>query len=34
VASEDGTPEKLQAARRFEAFLAFTLKVDRDRFTQ
>ena len=34
VASEDGTPEKLEAARRFEAFLAFTLKVDRDRFTR
>ena len=34
VAAEDGTPEKLEAARRFEAFLAFTLQVDRDRFTQ
>jgi hypothetical protein len=34
VAAEDGTPEKLEAARRFEAFLAFTLKVDRDRFTR
>jgi hypothetical protein len=33
VANEDGTPEKLEAARRLEAFLAFTLKVDRDRFT-
>lgn len=34
VAAEDGTPEKLEASRRFEAFLAFTLQVDRDRFTQ
>lgn len=34
VAVQDGTPEKLEAARLFEAFLAFTLKVDRDRFTQ
>lgn len=34
VAAEDGTPEKLEAARRFEAFLAFTLQVDRVRFTQ
>jgi len=34
VSAEDGTPEKLEAARRFEAFLAFTLKVDRDRFTR
>jgi hypothetical protein len=34
VASADGTSEKLEAARRFEAFLAFTLKVDRDRFTR
>ncbi|MCG8590458.1 MAG: hypothetical protein MJE66_14305 [Proteobacteria bacterium] len=33
VAGQDGTPEKLVAARRLEAFLAFTLKVDRDRFT-
>jgi hypothetical protein len=33
VAIQDGTPEKIEAARRFEAFLAFTLKVDRDRFT-
>ena len=33
VASLDGTPEKLEAARRLEAFLAFTLQVDRDRFT-
>ena len=34
VSAEDGTPEKLEAARRFEAFLAFTLKVDSDRFTR
>jgi hypothetical protein len=33
VAARDGTPEKLEAARRFEAFLAFTIQVDRDRFT-
>jgi len=34
VAVRDGTPEKLEAARRFEAFLAFTLQVDRDRFSR
>jgi len=34
VASQDGTPEKLEAARRLEAFLAFTLQVDRDRFSR
>jgi len=33
VASQDGTPEKLEASRRLEAFLAFTLLVDRDQFT-
>jgi tetratricopeptide (TPR) repeat protein len=33
VASRDGVPEKLEAARRLEAFLAFALSVDRDRFT-
>ena len=33
VATQDGTPEKLEASRRLEAFLAFTLQVDRDRFT-
>ena len=33
VATRDGAPEKLEAARRLEAFLAFTLQVDRDRFT-
>ncbi len=34
VANQDGTPEKLEAARRLEAFLAFTLRVDRDRISQ
>ena len=33
VAAHDGTTQKLEAARRLEAFLAFTLTVDRDRFT-
>jgi hypothetical protein len=33
VANQDGTPEKLEAARRLEAFLALTLRVDRDRFS-
>jgi hypothetical protein len=33
VASRDGTPEKLEASRRLEAFLAFSIQVDRDRFT-
>jgi hypothetical protein len=33
VASHDGTPEKVEAARRLEAFLAFTLVVDSDRFS-
>lgn len=33
VASRDGAPEKIEAARRLEAFLAFALSVDRDRFT-
>jgi hypothetical protein len=33
IARLDGTPEKLEAARRLEAFLAFTLRVDVDRFT-
>jgi hypothetical protein len=32
VAAQDGTIEKIEAARRMEAFLAFTLQVDRDRF--
>lgn len=34
VANQDGTPEKIAATQRLEAFLAFTMKVDRDRFTQ
>jgi hypothetical protein len=33
VASQDGTIERLEAARRLEAFLAFALRVDRDRFS-
>jgi len=33
VANQDGTPEKLEASRRLEAFLAFSLAVDNDRFT-
>ncbi len=33
VASRDGTPEKLEATRRLEAFLAFSIRIDRDRFT-
>jgi hypothetical protein len=33
VANRDGTPEKLEAARRLEAFLAFSIQIDRDRFT-
>lgn len=33
VASHDGTTAKLEASRKLEAFLAFTLTVDRDRFT-
>jgi hypothetical protein len=34
VANQDGTTEKLEAQRRLESFLAFTLQVDRDRFSQ
>jgi hypothetical protein len=33
VAARDGAPEKLEASRKLEAFLAFALRVDRDRFT-
>ena len=33
VASRDATPEKLEASRKLEAFLAFALRIDRDRFT-
>ena len=32
LAARDGAPEKLEASRKLEAFLAFTLQVDRDRF--
>lgn len=34
VANQDGTTEKLEAQRRLESFLAFTLRVDRDRFSR
>ncbi len=34
IAAQNGTSEKLEATRRLEAFLAFTLRVDRDRFAQ
>ncbi|NNL66980.1 MAG: hypothetical protein HKP30_12105 [Myxococcales bacterium] len=34
VANQDGRAEKLEASRRLEAFLAFALRVDRDRFTR
>ena len=33
VTEEDGRPEKIEASRRLEAFLAFALRVDHDRFT-
>jgi hypothetical protein len=32
LAARDGSPEKIEASRKLEAFLAFTLQVDRDRF--
>ncbi len=34
VANQDGATERLEAARHLEAFLGFTLRVDRDRFSQ
>ena len=34
IASHDGRPEKLEATRSLEAFLAMTLSVDADRFDQ
>jgi hypothetical protein len=34
VANQDGATERIEAARRLEAFVAFTLRVDRDRFSQ
>lgn len=33
VSAQDGTTEKLEASRRLEALLAFSLQVDRDRFS-
>ena len=33
VAARDGTPEKVEASRRLEAFIAFSLTIDRERFT-
>jgi len=33
VAEQDGRLEKIEASRRLEAFLAFALRVDHDRFT-
>jgi hypothetical protein len=33
VAEKDGRAEKIEASRRLEAFLAFALRVDHDRFT-
>ena len=33
VAELDGRSEKIEASRRLEAFLAFALRVDHDRFT-
>ena len=32
VSARDGRPEKIEATRRLEAFLAFAVSVDRDRF--
>jgi hypothetical protein len=34
VANQDGATERVEAARRLEAFLAFTLRIDRDRFSR
>jgi hypothetical protein len=34
VANQDGATERVEAARRLEAFVAFTLRIDRDRFSQ
>ena len=33
VSNQDGAPEKLEAGQKLEGFIAFTLRVDRDRFT-
>ena len=34
VANQDGATERIEAAQRLEGFLAFTLRVDRDRFSR
>ena len=34
VANQDGATERIEAARRLEAFLAFTLRIDRDRVSR
>lgn len=34
VANQDGATERIEATRRLEAFLAFTLRVDHDRFSR
>jgi hypothetical protein len=33
VAARDGSPERIEASRRLEAFLAFSISIDRERFT-
>lgn len=33
VSNQDGSPEKIEASRKLEELLAFTLRIDRDRFT-
>lgn len=33
VSNQDGATERIEATQRLESFLAFTLRVDRDRFT-
>ena len=34
VANQDGATERIEASRQLEAFLAFTLRVDHDRFSR
>jgi hypothetical protein len=34
VANQDGATERLEASQRLESFVAFTLRVDRDRFSR
>ena len=34
VANQDGATERIEAAQRLESFVAFTLRVDRDRFSR